>query len=274
MLEALRSSFGLRWTQFSWGVYRGLANPWMVTLALLVFIGIVLLASSPHSRRFMLRTAFILLGGYWFMISPLFSIPATQLLVRFLPNNTGETADTVVVLSRGREAEGDRYNTAISLVETGQASQLFITGRNQIMRVFESLQQRELPTEQFFGTTCARTTKQEAYSAASILFAKGINNIILITDPPHMLRAWLTFRSLGFSVTPYIEPLPDETRQSTRSLLTAREYLGLLSYALLGRFNQRSSNSLAQIAEELAADYPPEQCAITADRIHEQIAQH
>jgi uncharacterized SAM-binding protein YcdF (DUF218 family) len=273
MLNVLRSFLGGRWTRFSWGIYNGLTHPGLVTLTLLGFVGIVLLVSSPPLRQRMVKGALILLAGYWFTISPLFSVPATWLLVQFVPQDTGQAANTVVVLSRGRNIEGDRYNTAISMLHSGRVRQLFITGRHQNIQVFELLEQQDVPTHEFLGTVCARTTKEEAYSAAAILGPEGINQIILITDPPHMLRSWLTFKSLGFSVIPHIEPLPDTLGQSHRSFLAVREYLGLLSYAALGRFNPRSPDTLAQPARDITKSYPPDQCLITADRIRQWASQ-
>jgi uncharacterized SAM-binding protein YcdF (DUF218 family) len=267
MLEVTR-----RWTRFTWGLYNWLTQPWAVTLTLLVFIGIMLLASSPTFRQRTINGALGLIIGYWLVISPLFSIPATQLLVHFVPQDTGQNADAIVVLSRGREAEGDRYRTAISMLESGRANQLFVTGRYHSIRVFEMLKQTDFSTYELLGTVCARTTKEEAYSAASILGSKGASQIILITDPPHMLRSWLTFRSLGFSVIPHIEPLPEPTQQSHRSFLAVREYLGLLSYAVLGRFNPRPPDGLAQTVQNFALTYPPDRCIITSEQIRQWTA--
>lgn len=275
MLETTRSFEAVRWTRFSWAVSQWLANPWLVTLTIFVVLAIGFLVRSERLRTETFKVGLTVLGFYWLILTPLFSVPATQLLTSFLPSDTGQTAEAVVVLSRGRNVEGDRYQTAISLVEEGRASHLFVTGQHQSVRVFKTLEQNQLSTEHVLGTICARTTKQEAYSAASILFTQGIGNIILITDPPHMLRSWLTFRSLGFSVIPHIEPIPTTLRQSDRSILVVREYLGLLSYAFLGRFIPRSVDSpeaLTQIAKTLATNYPPEECVITADRIRQWIA--
>ncbi len=273
MLDALRSFIGLRWTRFSWGLYNLLTSPFAVTLALLVFIAVMLLARSPRVRRWMTRGAIALLGTYWFVISPLFAIPATQLLVQFVPKDAGQAADAVVVLTRGREIEGDRYNMAVDMVATGRVPRVFVTGRQQSINLVEKVQQNNLAKEQILGTVCARTTRQEAYSAASILGPQGINSIVLITDSPHMLRSWLTFKSLGFSVIPHIAPLPQQVGWSDRSFLAVREYLGLISYAALGRFNQRPPESLSQPANDILEDFPAERCAITSERLRQWTAQ-
>ncbi|MBD0334672.1 MAG: YdcF family protein [Cyanobacteria bacterium Co-bin13] len=269
MLETLRSFFGLFWIRFSWKMYSWLTSPYKVTLGLLILIGFVLLCSSGRLRQQLLQAAVVLLAAYWFLISPLFSALAIQGLVNFVPQDTGQPADAVVVLARKKEIEGQRYSSAVSLLESGRVSKILTLGRHQSVRTFQLLQQRNLPAEgKLSGIACAWTTKQEAHSVASVLGPQGIKNIILITDSPHMLRSWLTFKGIGFSVTPYIEPLPSSVRSSDRTFLAMREYLGLLSYAVLGRFKP-STTSLAQLAQEAAEEFPPERCTITLEAIRD-----
>jgi hypothetical protein len=101
------------------------------------------------------------------------------------------------------------------------------------------LKQEGISSHVLEGTACTMTTNDEATSTAAILGPQGVKSIILITDPPHMLRAFLTFRSLGFSVIPHMTPFPDHLNSAKASLLAFREYTGLLSYAALGRFWQQ-----------------------------------
>ncbi|MBD2260659.1 YdcF family protein [Pseudanabaena sp. FACHB-2040] len=273
MLETLRSFFGLFWIRFSWKMYGWLTSPYKVTLGLLILMGFLLLFSSARLRRQIIKAAVVVLAAYWFLISPVFSSLAVQVLVNFVPQDTGQPADAVVVLARKKEIEGERYNSAISLLESGRVPQILTLGRSQSVRTFQLLQQRNLPAEgKLSGVACAWTTKQEAQSVASILGPQGIKNIILITDSPHMLRSWLTFKSVGFAVTPYIEPLPATVRSSDRTFLAMREYLGLLSYAVLGRFKP-STTPLPQLAQEAAEEFPPERCAITLEAIRDLVSQ-
>ncbi|MGF1567935.1 MAG: YdcF family protein [Nodosilinea sp.] len=272
MLDTLRAMFGMRWTEFSWGLYHWLSSARMVTLTLLVFTAVMLLASAPRFRRRMVILGLTLLGTYWFIVSPLFSIPATRLLTRFVPPDTGETADAVVVLARNSDIQGDRYSTAVAMVKAGRAPRLVIMGRVQGIKVFESLQQQNLSTEGLLSAVCVRTTKQEAYSSAAILGPQDLSRIILITDPPHMLRAWLTFEGLGFSVIPHLEPIPDWVAHHERSFLAIREYLGMLSYAALGRFHQPPQSSLAEVATEIAAEFPADRCLLTAKEISQWVS--
>ncbi|NJL45158.1 MAG: YdcF family protein [Leptolyngbyaceae cyanobacterium SM2_3_12] len=185
---------------------------------------------------------------------------------------SGQPADAIVVLARNSDIQGDRYSTAIRMVEQGRAAKLLIMGRVQGVKVFEQLQQRQLPADGLLSAVCVRTTKQEAYSAAAALGPRGLHKIILITDPPHMLRAWLSFKSLGFTVVPHIEPIPQWVAHHERSFLAIREYFGLLSYAALGRFQPPPPNSLVQPKPAIAEDLPPDSCFINAEQIQQSIS--
>jgi uncharacterized SAM-binding protein YcdF (DUF218 family) len=274
MLETLRSTFGLFWVRFSWKMYDWLASPPKVTLGLLLLIGFVFLCNSARRRRQIVRTIGVALGVYWIVISPLFADFAIQSLAHFVPSDTGQPADAIVVLARDRAVEGNRYQTAVSLLEEGRANRIVTLGTGQSIQTFQMLQQTNPEAvDKLTGLTCVRTTKQEAHSVATVLSPQGLDNIILITDEPHMLRSWLMFKSIGFSVIPHIEPVPASLRSSDRTFLAVREYLGLLSYALLGRLKP-SSTTLAQAAQEAAADFPPERCLITTDRIRSLISQY
>lgn len=51
-----------------------------------------------------------------------------------------------------------------------------------------------------------------------------------------MLRSLLTFESVGFEVTPIPSPLPREIGRRGKATLVLREYAGLVTYGLRGRF--------------------------------------
>ncbi|MGB3200544.1 MAG: YdcF family protein, partial [Nodosilinea sp.] len=210
-----------------------------------------------------------LLAAYWFLLSPLFSAPATALLSSFVPADTGESADAVVVLARAGRLQGDRYGKALNMVATGRASTLLIMGRAQAADVLKVSDDRNLEPN-MIGAVCVRTTKQEAESAAAALGSRGLKKIVLITDTPHMLRAWLTFKGLGFMVMPHVEPLPVTVSNRERSLLAIREYLGLVSYGVLGRFQGQSPNTLPEVAKAVANDFPADRCFMTAEQIRRE----
>ncbi|MBE9159040.1 YdcF family protein [Nodosilinea sp. LEGE 06152] len=243
-------------------------NPKKVTLALLVVAVVAMVASKPKYRRRMVSVCLALMAAYWFLLSPLFSVPATALLSSFVPADPGESADAVVVLARAERFQGDRYGKALDMVAAGRSSNLLIMGRSQGADVLRAIDQRNL-SPNMVSAVCVKTTKQEAESAAAALGARGLKKIVLITDTPHMLRAWLTFQGLGFTVMPHVEPLPADVSNRERSLLAIREYLGLVSYGVLGRFQGQSPNTLPEVAKAVADDFPADRCFMTADQIRQ-----
>ncbi len=68
-----------------------------------------------------------------------------------------------------------------------------------------------------------------------MLQPQGIKKIILVTDPPHMLRSLLTFRNVGFEVIPHKSKVPHLT-QTRKAMMMFYEYMGLVKYGLKGEF--------------------------------------
>lgn len=272
MLELIRGFLSTYWTKFTWSLFDWLSSARLVTLAIVAFTLVMFLASQPRYRQRMVTFGLILLATYWFVVSPLFSIPATQLLVWQVPKDTGETADAVVVLARDPMIQGNRYETAVDMVNSGRAPQMLIMGKIQGRKVFQQLEQRNLSPELMLSAVCVKTTLNEAHSAGALLGSRGAKKIILITDPPHMLRAWLLFKGLGFTVIPHLEPIPDWVPHHERSFFAIREYLGLVSYAALGRFKERPASALPQFAQEMLNKYPLNYCFMTADQIRQSLS--
>ncbi|PSN11657.1 hypothetical protein C7271_24365 [filamentous cyanobacterium CCP5] len=268
MLESLRNVIRHYWPKLTWKLYYWFMDPQKVTLALLVVAVVAMVLSKPRFRRKMVAACLALIAGYLFLLSPLFSVPATALLSSFVPTDTGEPADAIVVLARTGRIQGDRYGTALDMVAAGRSSNLLIMGRAQAAEVVKASDERNLAPN-MISAVCVRTTKQEAESAAAALGTRGLNKIVLITDTPHMLRAWLTFKGLGFTVMPHVEPLPADVGIRERSLLAIREYLGLVSYGVLGRFQGQSPNTLPEVAKAMADVFPANQCFMTADQIRQ-----
>ena len=63
--------------------------------------------------------------------------------------------------------------------------------------------------------------------------------VSVVTDPPHMLRSLLTFRSVGFEIIPHVSPVPSNLASTKKALIVLSEYMGLFKYALQGRFLPR-----------------------------------
>jgi uncharacterized SAM-binding protein YcdF (DUF218 family) len=103
----------------------------------------------------------------------------------------------------------------------------------------QRLKRKGLPHDAVNGEPCSRTTEENARFTAALLKPDGTRRIILVTDPPHMLRSLLTFHSYGFDVIPHISPLSNQLSYHKQGFLVFREYIGLASYSVLGRFAPR-----------------------------------
>jgi uncharacterized SAM-binding protein YcdF (DUF218 family) len=60
-----------------------------------------------------------------------------------------------------------------------------------------------------------------------------------------MARSQLTFRSLGFEVIPHPSPLPGSMNSERQQFLVIREWAGLITYGILGRYFDRSTENAA-----------------------------
>ncbi|MEM1255103.1 MAG: YdcF family protein [Cyanobacteria bacterium P01_H01_bin.21] len=170
-------------------------------------------------------------------ISPL--LIGEPLLTQFLPTYEGQTADAVVVLGRGRYLRPSRVLKAAELIAMDRAPQVFVSGRGDAVTMVTMLTELGIDSSKIAGEDCSATTEQNALYTAQQLLPAGVESIILVSDPPHLLRSQLVFRSLGFKVIPYPSPLPENVSLRHRRLLAMRESLGLVAYGLMGRYLPR-----------------------------------
>lgn len=199
------------------------------------------------SKQFSWRRSLlsILLGifliGLLLLSSPGLAL-AYQGLVGLVPNDTGEAAEAIVILGRGKSLAPQRAETAATLWRSQRAPLIFVSGTHQeFLDIVRELKQRNIPDAAVSGEFCSKTTEENAEFTASALFPRNIRRVLLVTDPPHLMRSLLTFQSIGFTVLPYPSPLPDELNRRQKTMLTLQEYSGLVSYALQGRFFPRTT---------------------------------
>lgn len=199
-----------------------------------------------------------------FFVSPAPSAIGHRLLVGFLPADSGELADAIVVLGRGREQNAVRAASVATLWHAKRAPLVMASGRVDASVIASLLQKQEnIPKSFIVQERCSLTTDENAEFTAGILMPRGLDNIILVTDASHMMRSLLTFKSFGFHVIPYLIPFVglDEVSQGEpyqlskpSRFLTFRESLGALSYGLMGRYFSRqvSTETIAE-ADKLIA---------------------
>ena len=199
----------------------------------------------PAFKRPKWRRRSLILGGialflYSLLLTPVLPSTSQYFLTRYLPANSTETADAIVVLGRGDEQNKIRAQLSAELWRSQRAPLLFASGRVDTPLIVDLWQQAEPAIEEsaIAGEPCSLTTEQNAQFSAAILWPQGVRKIILMTDQPHMRRSQLTFESFGFEVIPHVVPFNTNNR-ARRNLLEVRESLGLVSYGLRDRYTAR-----------------------------------
>lgn len=229
-----------RWNEIQYVILSGFSNPLLVLL-FLTSIAAITLTTKLRSRKSRILKALIgLTVIYLLMISPVGARLLVKGLTLFLPRDDGQPVDAVVVLGRGNLLPEERVQRAAQIWHNYRAPLILATGNTDAPRFIHQLLINKIPREALVEEPCSLTTEENALLSAPLLQKKGVNRIILVTDSPHMLRSLLTFRSFGFKVIPDTISLPTDFPSITASRTTIREYIGLISYALSGRFSLRS----------------------------------
>lgn len=152
------------------------------------------------------------------------------------PMQAIHNADVIVVLggsTRGYahqsglpdlNQQADRLVYAAQLYKSGKAPMLLLTGGGLEGSVSEAQQMQEvlsvmgIPSRFMLLETRSRNTHDNAVFSASMLRAKGVQRILLVTSAFHMRRAIALFEAQGLEVVPAPtdfqqvatqEPLPD-----------------------------------------------------------------
>lgn len=223
------------WTSLNWGFFDWLATPTWVILPLLICMALTWLLPTLRWKRPIRWIGAIALLFYVTIFSAPVVALANHFLVDKLSPDSGKSADTIVVLGRGKNLRKSRAEVAAQLWKTGRAPKIFVSGRDDSPVIIKFLEAEGIAPSSIDHENCSQTTEENARFTATLLQPKGIQRILLITDPAHMLRASLTFQKMGFTVIPYFSPLPSEYTIQEEAVLVFREYMGLVNYRLSGR---------------------------------------
>ena len=227
------------WTTLSWQFFNLLTTPTIVIPLLCISATLPwAIKRLPYRRVWSLVSAVVLLI-YLLAFTPNAVMAGNHFLIQSLPGNSTASADAIVILGRGDDLRQSRAETAAQLWNAGRAPLLFASGKGDAEEIAQLLEHQGIPSKAISGEPCAQTTEENARFTAAELLPHHHQRIILVTDPPHMLRSLLTFQSLGFAAVPYFSPLPDELSIHKRGLLIFREFLGLAIYKLKGRLSPR-----------------------------------
>lgn len=224
-----------------WLVLKSLLSHWLTTpllviLPLLVLVFIPWIIPRLRWKRLWSGLGIVLLAIYWSATFPLTVAVAKKGLVAFIPHDPGTVVDAIVVLGRGPEFRKSRVEVASQLWKSHRAPLIFASGSGDGSEIVQLLKAEGIPDTALEEEHCSRTTKENAEFTASILQPRGVKQILLVTDSPHMMRSLLTFRGLGFQVIPHTSSVPSNLAQTEKAMLMFYEYMGLVSYGLEGQF--------------------------------------
>lgn len=170
-------------------------------------------------------------------LTPLLLELILQGSIRFLPADTGEPVDAIVVLGRGPDQQAPRVQTAAQLWADDRAPYVFLSGMTDAPLMGKELLTLGLPDAQVWGERCSQSTWENGLFSDVLLPPHQIQRILLVTDRPHILRSYLVFRSFGFTVVPYPTDLQNEPFFSLAyGQRLFREAAGLVKYAATGKF--------------------------------------
>ena len=231
-----------QWSQLKYAWVDWFTNPKQVLLPLLTIALVAVCCKSFPHKKFILRGVCGLSLGYLILISPVGAFATTQGLMLLLAPDAGQPADAIVVLGRGPLAEQERAQAAVNLWRAKRAPVILTTGRGEAPRLSAQLTQFGVPSTVQLVEPQARTTEENAIRSWPLLQTIEAKRLILVTDQPHMLRSVLTFQSLGFQVIPHPVTIPSKYPSIKKTTLALREYVGLASYAVLGRFQSRTAS--------------------------------
>ncbi len=223
-----------------WLILKRVLFDWIMTpegilLLLVVAIALSWLILRERWKHYAPKVGILVLVIYVITSIPLTFAVANKGLVALVPADSGESVDAIVVLGRGEEFRKSRVEVAAELWRSQRAPLIFASGRGDAAQLMQLLEAEGIPKPALAYEECSRTTEENARLTATILQPQGVKSILIVTDPPHILRSLLTFRHFGFTVTPHTSPIPPDLSPRRKTLMVVYEYLGLISYGLQGR---------------------------------------
>lgn len=229
---------------FNWGELEWLKNFIILVILLLVVFGIRWILQHPKCKVWFRKPKGILfLSGFTATLLLLLSL-ADKGLVMFIPPDPGTQTEAIVVLGRGKEFGIARVDVAAKLWRAKRAPMIFVSGMGDTPKMLAELEEKGISQRVLDGENCSMTTPENAIFSAAILQSQDIKRILLVTDPPHMLRSIFEFRQEGFTVIPHTSPLPANFGFLDKAFLTVREYFFLISSSVQRLFQGQGPHEL------------------------------
>ena len=178
------------------------------------------------------------------VLSPLLLDLSTQwLLSSLLPKNQNTAIRSVIVLGRGPDSQAERALVVSQLWKEHQTATIFVSGMTDAPLIARTLKEMGVPEEKIEGERCSQSTWENGLFSELLLNSESHQHVLLVTDSPHMMRAFLVFQSFGFDVTPHTIPLePEKFFSIKRSRLILREYAALIAYSISGKLGDASED--------------------------------
>jgi uncharacterized SAM-binding protein YcdF (DUF218 family) len=184
---------------------------------------------------------------------------AEQGLTAFLPTDPGTPADAIVMLGRGPQWQDSRIAVSVDLWRASRAPLIFASGVYDAPILLRKLAAQGVPQTALDGEDCSLTTPENALFTSTILRARGLRTIILVTDRFHLWRSLQDFKSQGLQVIPRPSPVLDELSWVDRSILVLRESVFLISARVYEGFRGQRIAGLSSPSQvdllELAKQY-------------------
>jgi uncharacterized SAM-binding protein YcdF (DUF218 family) len=173
-------------------------------------------AAAHHRRRWKivrrsLLAAFLLVAGYY-------AITLVD-VYRTGRSDQARPVDAIVVLGAA-QYDGTpspqltaRLDHALTLYNEGIAPLVVVTGGKQPDDRFTEaesaaryLSERGVPSEAIAAESAGRSTYESLANTADLLDQRGLDRVVVVTDPYHALRSRLTAEDVG--LTAYVSPTP------------------------------------------------------------------
>jgi uncharacterized SAM-binding protein YcdF (DUF218 family) len=158
-------------------------------------------------------------------------------------SDQAQAVDAVIVMGAaqydGRPSPqlASRLDHVVTLYEGGVAPLVVVTGGKQAGDRFteaessaQYLVDRGVPAEAIVMESAGHTTYQSMAGAAELLADRGLDTVVVVTDPYHALRSRLTAEDVG--LTAYVSPTPSSVIRGGNSV---RRHLAEAGAVALGR---------------------------------------
>lgn len=130
-----------------------------------------------------------------------------------------------------------RFEAAVELARQRPGVKLLMSAKGEVQRVRALALKRGLPSGQVLLEEQSTTTYENAKVAATVLAPRPGQRWLLVTSALHMPRAVGAFSKAGFAVLPWPVLHPDDVAQRHSLEVAWHEWIGLITYWLLGRTN-------------------------------------